>query len=70
VTSLFWTGVLVVGLGVGVLIVAPLAQSCVTGSDYRVCETIGTVVLNVVGLVLIAAGAVVLAVGRRHKIAA
>ena len=69
-TKEFWLGVCLIGLGVAVLIVAPLAQSCIVGSDSRACETIGTIVLNVVGLVMIAVGGALLVVGLRHKIAA
>jgi nitrate reductase gamma subunit len=66
----FWLGVLLVALGVAALLAAPLVQWCVVDGDASACETIGTIVLNVVGGVLIAVGGVVLVLGRGHKIAA
>ena len=54
----FWIGLLLIGLSVAVWFVAPQAQSCVTDFASRECDTTGTVVLNVIGLVLFAAGAV------------
>ena len=65
-----WLGVLLVVLGVAALLAAPLAQWCVVDGDSKACETIGTIVLNVVGGVLFAVGGVVLVPGLRHKIAA
>ena len=52
-----WLPAVLIGIGIASLIVAPLAQSCVTGSDTRVCETGWTIVLNVSGGILIASGA-------------
>jgi hypothetical protein len=49
-------GLLLLAGGLACLLLAPHAVSCVSGSDYRVCETIGTVVLNVVGAVQVATG--------------
>jgi len=49
-------GLLLLVSGLACLILAPHAVSCVSGSDYRVCETIGTVVLNVVGALQVATG--------------
>ncbi len=64
-------GVLVV-LGIGQLLLAPLAQSCLSSSDMRVCETIATIVLNVSGATCLAIGLAVITVqlvlSRRHKI--
>ncbi|HEX7173268.1 MAG TPA: hypothetical protein VF365_11770 [Candidatus Limnocylindria bacterium] len=51
-----WLALSLIAIGVAVLIVAPMAQSCVTELDHRVCETAGTIVLNVVGAVSIAGG--------------
>ena len=45
-----------IAVGLAVLIVAPSAQSCTVDVDAGVCETIGTVILNVVGGILIAYG--------------
>jgi hypothetical protein len=56
-----WRGVILIAIGFAVLIVAPRAQSCVTDFSSRVCEGAGTIVLNVVGLALVAIAAVVLA---------
>jgi hypothetical protein len=69
-TTGFWLGLLLVGLGVAALILAPQAQWCVVDGDSSACETIGTIVLNGAGAVLIALGGVVLVLGLRHKIAA
>ena len=66
----YWAGLLLVALGVAALVVAPQAQSCIVGSDYRVCETAGTVVLNVAGGLLLGVGGVLLVVALRHKITA
>ena len=43
-------------IGVIALIVAPTAQSCVSALTPRVCETGGTIVLNIVGGLLIVTG--------------
>jgi hypothetical protein len=56
-----WRGVMLIAIGFAVLIVAPRAQSCVTDFSSRICEASGTVVLNIVGLALVAVAAVVLA---------
>jgi len=69
-TTRFWPGLLLVALGVVALLAAPLAQGCVVDGDSSACETIGTIVLNVAGAVLLALGGVVLVLGLRHKIAA
>jgi len=66
----FWLGSLLIALGVAALLVAPLVQWCVVDGDSSACETIGTIVLNVAGGVLIAVGGVFLVLGLRHKIAA
>jgi hypothetical protein len=46
-----------IALGLAALIVAPSAQSCTVDVDTRACETIGTIILKVVGGALIAFGA-------------
>jgi hypothetical protein len=51
-----WLAVSIVAIGLAALIVAPMAQSCTTDIDTRVCETGGTIVLNVVGGVLVVLG--------------
>jgi hypothetical protein len=56
-----WLGVLLIVLGIGVLLVAPQAQSCVTDFHHTTCQASGTVLLKVVGLGLVAAAAGVLA---------
>ena len=56
-----WRGVILIAIGFAVLIVAPRAQSCVTDFSSRTCEASGTIVLNVVGLALVAIAAIVLA---------
>jgi hypothetical protein len=56
-----WRGVILIAIGFAVLLVAPRAQSCVTDFSSRTCEATGTIVLNVVGLALVAIAAVVLA---------
>ena len=61
-------GLLLVGLGFVILFAAPFAQSCIEWSDGRACETIGTIVFNVLGTGLMALGTVVAIIGVRHKI--
>ena len=51
-----WIPAALIGVGIASLMVAPVAQSCVTWSDSRACETAGTIVLNVVGWALFVAG--------------
>jgi len=51
-----WVALLLALVGVAALLVAPAAQWCVVDGDASACETIGTIVLNVVGVVLIATG--------------
>jgi drug/metabolite transporter (DMT)-like permease len=57
-----WLGILLIVVGLAVLLVAPQAQSCVTNFRSTACEAGGTILLKVVGLVLVAAAAAVLAV--------
>jgi hypothetical protein len=63
-----------VAAGIGQLAVAPLAVSCIAGTDYRFCETIGVIVLNVSGVACVLAGFALLVAGvalqARHKISA
>lgn len=56
-----WLGVLLIVLGIGMLVVAPQAQSCVTDFDSTACEMSSTILLKVVGLALVAVAAAVLA---------
>lgn len=56
-----WLGVLLIVLGIGMLLVAPQAQSCVTDFHHTACQASGTILLKVVGLGLVAAAAAVLA---------
>jgi hypothetical protein len=52
-----WLPATLIGIGIASLVVAPMAQSCVTWSDGRACETGWTIVLNVLGGLLIVSGA-------------
>lgn len=56
-----WLGILLIVVGLAVLLVAPRAQSCFTDFDATICETGGTIILKVVGLVLVATAAILLA---------
>jgi drug/metabolite transporter (DMT)-like permease len=56
-----WLGLLLIVAGLALLLLAPRAQSCVTDFDATVCETTGAIVLKVVGVVLVAAAAIVVA---------
>jgi drug/metabolite transporter (DMT)-like permease len=56
-----WLAVLLIVIGLGVVLIAPRAQSCMTDFDATVCEATGTVVLNVIGVTLVAVAAAVLA---------
>jgi len=62
-----WIPAILLGIGIASLVVAPMAQYCVTWSDGQACETAGTVALNVLGWVAIATGTLwlVLHWGRR-----
>ena len=59
-----------IALGLVSLLAAPLAQSCVTDGDTTACETAGVIILNVLGVCVVAAGAIVLVIasakGRRR----
>jgi len=46
-----------IGIGIGTLVVAPMAQSCVVWSDGQACETGWTIVLNLLGALFIGIGA-------------
>jgi uncharacterized membrane protein len=55
-------GLLLIVLGLAVLVVAPQAQLCVTDFQHTAaCRGGGTVLLKVVGLILVASAALVLA---------
>jgi drug/metabolite transporter (DMT)-like permease len=56
-----WLGIMLIVIGISVLLVAPQAQSCVTDFDATVCEAGASIVLKVVGLCLVAAAAILLA---------
>jgi hypothetical protein len=56
-------GLLLIVAGILMLLVAPHAQSCVTDFDATVCEVTGTVILKVVGVLVVAVAAIVLARG-------
>jgi hypothetical protein len=58
-------GIILLVAGLAMLLVAPQAQSCVAHFNATVCEPTGTIVLKVVGLVLVTAGAVVVV---RHEV--
>ena len=60
-TRWHWLGLLLIGLGIALLLVAPQAQSCVTEFDHTACRATGTIILKVVGVALVAAAAAVLA---------
>jgi hypothetical protein len=68
------TGAILIVAGIGQLAAAPLAQSCLSSGDMRVCETIGVIVLNVSGVASLLVGLALLAVGlaqhTRHNISA
>jgi uncharacterized membrane protein len=57
-------GIFLIVAGIALLLVAPRAQTCVTDFDATVCEATGMVVLKVVGLVVVLAGAIAL---MRHE---
>lgn len=56
-----WLGLLLIVIGLGVVLVAPRAQSCMTDFNATVCEATGTVILNVIGVTLVAVAAAMLA---------
>jgi drug/metabolite transporter (DMT)-like permease len=56
-----WLGIMLIVVGISVLLVAPQAQSCVTDFDATICEAGASIVLKVVGLALVAAAAILLA---------
>jgi nitrate reductase gamma subunit len=53
--------ILLIVLGYALLLVAPNAQSCVTGFDATICETTATTALKALGLVMVTIAAVLLA---------
>lgn len=57
-----WVGAAIFLLGVVALIVGPQARSCLTSSDSTICETIGVIVLNAVGTILLAVGVIAFAI--------
>ncbi|HTE65573.1 MAG TPA: hypothetical protein VK736_04860 [Candidatus Binatia bacterium] len=56
---------LLLAAGLACLLVAPQAVSCLSAEDTSVCETAGTIVLNVVGAMQLSVGAAPLFIG--HK---
>jgi len=63
-------GGLAVAMGVMAVLLAPLAETCAWSSDTQACETIGTIVFNVLGVASIAFGAVLIAVAARGRLKA
>jgi hypothetical protein len=58
-------GLILVAAGAACLLFAPSAVSCITDGDSMACETIGAVILNVAGWMLLAVGASGLLSGAR-----
>jgi uncharacterized membrane protein len=54
-------GLVLIVLGLAVVAIAPQAQSCVIDFHATVCETAGMIALKVVGVLLVAIAAIVLA---------
>jgi len=63
-------GGLAVAMGVMAVLLAPLAETCAWSSDTQACETIGTIVFNVLGVASIAFGAVLIAFAARGRLKA
>jgi len=63
-------GGLAVAMGVMAVLLAPLAETCAWSSDTQACETMGTIVFNVLGVASIAFGAVLIAVAARGRLKA
>jgi hypothetical protein len=62
-----WLGIGLIVAGLGILLVAPQAQSCVTTFASTSCQASGTILLKVIGLGLVATAAGVLAVHGTHS---
>jgi drug/metabolite transporter (DMT)-like permease len=60
-TKARWLGIGLIVAGLGILLIAPQAQSCVTAFDHTSCRATGTILLKVIGLGLVATAAAVLA---------
>jgi hypothetical protein len=60
-TKARWLGIGLIVAGLGILLVAPQAQSCVTTFASTSCQASGTILLKVIGLALVATAAAVLA---------
>jgi len=63
-------GGLAVAMGVMAVLLAPLAETCAWSSDTQACETMGTIVFNVLGVASIAFGAVLIAFAARGRLKA
>lgn len=63
-------GGMAVAAGVMAVLLAPLAETCAWSSDTQACETIGTVVFNVLGVACIAFGAVLIGFAARRRLRA
>jgi hypothetical protein len=61
-TRAHWLGIGLIVAGLGILLIAPQAQSCVTTFASTSCQASGTILLKVIGLGLVATAAGVLAV--------
>ena len=62
-----WVAAAILALGVVALVMAPRAQWCVTSGDATACETIATIVLNVLGVVLLASGLIAFAIATSRR---
>ena len=60
-TKARWLGIGLIVAGLGILLIAPQAQSCVTTFASTSCQASGTILLKVIGLGLVATAAAVLA---------
>jgi len=60
-TKARWLGIGLIVAGLGILLIAPQAQSCVTSFASTSCQASGTILLKVIGLGLVATAAAVLA---------
>jgi hypothetical protein len=59
-TKARWLGIGLIVAGLGILLIAPQAQSCVTTFASTSCQASGTILLKVIGLGLVATAAAVL----------
>jgi hypothetical protein len=56
-----WLGIGLIVAGLGIILIAPQAQSCVTTFANTSCQASGTILLKVIGLAMVATAAAVLA---------